>query len=442
MTESRAATEVVAARRAQLHLPPLFPRGGRPPHAEVSPSKIKHLDTCRYSYKLKYIDRVKLSTGDHEVQALGKVVHRALETLAEARMTLGGDDPQGEVTFKQLRFELEQAAAMHKVEPHAFRRAYDLLKGCRSRLDFSRTVAIEEPWGWTIPDLTPEAKVVGVFDRIDWEPTTRELVVWDYKSGAYLPTTAEFESDPQVTLYLAVAKQLFGHANPSRIRAKFWYLGTAEHPLTLDWTPEIDEHAWAYARTFVRTIRGKDTEWRARTGPHCVRCDYRVECPAYQRLARSEGAVEHAAEGGDEELLRERHRCHTLAKLFADHKEALDQIIERRIEARGGQLLGGGFRAKLIAPERTRLPDVSFAARLLADKLRQLGVQGERFTETAIALDLVADQGLTNKRLAAWLDQHGFRADVKHDLEAAIEEVSVPFNSYSYVDVKSIGGPF
>lgn len=422
--------EWVLRERRRLNLPPWL-AGGEKPRGKVSASKLKRFEECPLSYKMQYLDKT-WAPEDGEHRALGTVVHAALETVGRERV-LGNVSPVEPVSNKELVTALERAVAAKRVEAASFRRAIELLKDVRKHLNFSATVALEEPFTWKFGDAETDV-AVGVIDRID---VVGEWVeVWDYKSGAKLPTTVDFESDPQVLLYLAWAHRKFG---TDKVRAKFWYLASGGLPLTLEWTKERDEQALAHLRTFVKAISEGGQGWVPRTGGHCVRCDHRAECPAYARLARSDAATPEAAfeGGGVAALLREHERLKALEKVATEQREQVREAIEDLIAQQGGgALIADGLRARMIAPARTKRPQLPHAVSLVCQALAKHGIVEKADDVLAEVADLEYDK----KRMAAFLSR--YRADVAADAEKALDEASSKHNSFSYVDVRQIGGPF
>jgi len=52
-----------------------------------SHSKLSTFEQCRYKYKLKYVDRIKLEGASNVEAFLGSRVHEALEKLKEIQLS-------------------------------------------------------------------------------------------------------------------------------------------------------------------------------------------------------------------------------------------------------------------------------------------------------------------------------------------------------------------
>lgn len=357
---------------------------------------------------------------------IGKAVHRVLEEVGTG-VLVGRDFAPAD-----WRECFDDSAAIFRLDVDEYEQGWKVLAGVvandRFQAHLRRAIAVEEPF-----DLDVDGRqIVGIFDRVDYDPATETWYVVDYKSGEYIPTRAEVRNDLQFGLYLAKLRRQLGP--DAKIMAVAWFLAR-DVRMEIEWDAEVEAATLARIRGFLRATEGHvwpEDEWRAaaRTSAECLRCESKGRCPAYARELAAKAVTAQIDAASDEELLKERLRAATLAKFFEDHKSACDVAIKARLWDRP-EIRAGGVRARWVSRQRKRLPDLGTVAREAGATLAALGAVNPDLP--TLIFDEVA--GLDERALDRWVSK--LKPDEQVAVWRRLEELTEVFDCSQYVDVRA-----
>lgn len=430
MSDSQHAAWL-AERRAALGFSAAVPgRGSGPPRGpsdallNLSANRAAKWEECPHAYEKEYVQgRSRIAGPVPAPLRKGAAGHRALEVLARRRLL--GEMPASEPVSKaELETELRNAASSYRLSTVEYRELLRAVGSARSRLDFSRTLAVEEPFEL---NLSEGVYAVGKFDRLDEveQPATRWraggtwLQVVDYKTGDDVMTVDEATADLQVGLYLAALHEATGQRN---ITFRLWYLAH-NRDVWVDWSRDLHDLTLRRLDRIAQEMRTATT-FPGNVGAHCSTCPFRSECTYYASAIRGEATPLTDAARGDEELLKERRRCSNLAKLFDAQRKECDEVIRAQLVDRP-LIVGAGLRAKLVTRTQYRDPPLDALVRTLSE---QTGAEPEAIR--------AAVTGVDRRALKDYLE--GLDGDVRKRVDEALDGLYEPYDASTYVDVRSI----
>jgi putative RecB family exonuclease len=249
-----------------------------------SHSRLSVYERCPRQYRFQYVDNVPVPEVRSVEMFMGSQVHEALEDLYRsvrrgtvppldavldgyrARWTLRWTEDivirrEGAVA-DEYRLQGEGHLATYFGRYHPF--------------DGERTVSVER---WVMFPLSAERKIwlQGYIDRIS---VTRSGLwqIHDYKTGRWVPTQEELDTDRQLALYQIGVQRDFPR-EAHRVELVWHYLAH-DVELRSRREPEALERLGAETLSLIDTIQA-DTAFETVTGPHCDRCSYRTICPAW-----------------------------------------------------------------------------------------------------------------------------------------------------------------
>lgn len=295
---------------------------------EISASKKSRWDSCEADFVEFYGPdtvvtkeaKILLNSGARDLApAVGNLLHKTLEIAARDRLDLydkavascGAPDVlrsllASKVTQDELLACLEQALKT----PDRFGGLYpadeEVTKSCVEtlvraaklktvRFDYmavnrQRRLLLEAEHRVLLGNVGTGAEPVTghallYLDRVDERPSGDggvDIYVVDYKSGHTDITSEEAETDPQVTLYLVAAHDMFPDAKNWYVELNYVATGKkawAKWSQTLDW--------WTRA-TFRETLRRIRTQtmFAERPGWQCRSCFRKSACQTYQAYLR------------------------------------------------------------------------------------------------------------------------------------------------------------
>lgn len=175
------------------------------PVKHLSASSIKMYNSCPFSFKAKYILKMKQPGNEHF--ALGKALHGAVELQARFQIKHGKNLPLDAVLGQYQKLAKIEAAGLNKFALKAFREMYpwghDLVEQYYYYLCKRPPVAVEQYFkvdmGYRIP-------ILGYIDFIFEDDALR-----DTKTTSKPWTKADLEGSIQFTIYYEAYKILNGH---------------------------------------------------------------------------------------------------------------------------------------------------------------------------------------------------------------------------------------
>ena len=244
-----------------------------------SHSRLETFEQCPCKYKLAYIDRVEVETGETIEQFLGSRIHEVLEqhyrdlivtkvNALEDLLRLFDAGWRAQWT-KDIRIVKPGRTAEHYRQ--SGRRAIEKYYARYQPFDQDTTIACELRLGF---DLGGHA-MTGYIDRLCHDGRGN-FAIHDYKASGTIPPASKFEHDRQLALYqIGVAKQYSGIKSFKLI----WHYLLFD----LEFTSQRSQKQLAdLERQTIGLIERVESE--TRFAPHesnlCSWCEYYELCPA------------------------------------------------------------------------------------------------------------------------------------------------------------------
>jgi putative RecB family exonuclease len=203
--------------------------------ATYSHSRLKTFQQCPRKFLWQYVWNVRSATEGVEA-FVGKRVH---ETLEELYLQVGREEPipdlRSLVDDFHARWERHWSDSVRIVRDKRPDHYRDLGTVCLERyyqrhhpFDAGTTLGVEKSFLFPVEEGS-QHRLRGVIDRIDLAEDGA-LEVHDYKTGRYVPSRRDLESDQQVAFYEAGARHLYPRYRRVRMVWHFLQAGV-EHRL-------------------------------------------------------------------------------------------------------------------------------------------------------------------------------------------------------------------
>jgi len=173
----------------------------------------------------------------------------------------------------------------------------------------------------------------------------------DYKSGRIPPSRQEVDESLQLAIYDLAAAQLWPWAKRVEVG-----LDLLRHDRVV-WTERTEaqrEATWRYVLAMVERIETAD-DYPARLSTLCTHCDHRTHCPAYDNALSARSSPATADQSDLAAVAREREDLAGRIKIASTRKDALDEVLTRRL-ARQDELVLEGRRYRLVTATRKDYP--------------------------------------------------------------------------------------
>jgi DNA helicase-2/ATP-dependent DNA helicase PcrA len=235
------------------------------------------LDTfllCPLKHKYQY--ELRLPTAPSPALSFGKTIHEVLRSLYQLKIQK--ETVNRKTTNQLLDIYWESAGYQSKKhEALAKKGAKDMLAQFYNneyKRNTSETKATEQRFSF---NLTPDCKMLGVFDRIDEKGDKLEII--DYKTGK-MPSEKSLEKSLQMTVYaLGATEKGIYNRRPEDILLTFYYLKEGKK-YTSKRTAEMLKKA---KQTLVMYKQDMETSKQEPTpGKHCDFCEFKNICPAWE----------------------------------------------------------------------------------------------------------------------------------------------------------------
>lgn len=292
---------------------------------------------CPKAYELKYVQ--PQPEGPPGVLALyGTVVHRALYLMEDQGMPV--DEALREAWVPGLD------AVWFAEAQNDLRRVIET-GGILTQV---HTIAVEQELVAPLyedEDYGPiqfggRLDVVAVDNEID---EVLRLYIVDYKTNRTPPSKREVRHWMQGRsydwlLYQNVNKYL-PDADPDQVEIVVVFDAVKHYALKVKWTAGEREEWQAWAETIARKIL-RDTEARPHLSPYCNWCEYKAQCPAWQKLPEQGVTLSEKLDGVPLEVQVEKLEKVRQTRLMLEKEEArIRSRIEERVMVEGPIVLGG-----------------------------------------------------------------------------------------------------
>jgi DNA helicase-2/ATP-dependent DNA helicase PcrA len=243
----------------------------------LSYSAIDTFKLCPLHYKLRSI--LKIPTEMTSAQAMGNSIHLTLRDFYSQGET-GTAGKTGVDKQKDRLLELLEANWMKvgyeskKHREDTFEKAKDfLIKYLESDIhQNARPILLEKSFKFWV-DKT--LKIIGKIDRVD-DRGDGKIEIFDYKTGAKVPTQKEIDSDLQMTIYaLAATDKGILNKSISQISMSFYYFDNAKKITTTRTIEQLEK-----AKIELLKIRDEieASDFVCSHNMFCENCEYRMLC--------------------------------------------------------------------------------------------------------------------------------------------------------------------
>lgn len=240
-------------------------------------SKIYCFTQCPLKYKLKYVDGIKTDVTFIEYH-LGKTVHKALEKLYNNKM-------RGQQTSIQALKSYYANAWYSSLTPEMvvpegsmpadfFERGNECIEHYyekNSPFDSDKTIAVEKKVLFSVAGR----QFIGYVDRLSTQG--EKTTIHDYKTTLQEEHAELAVNDFQLPLYQMALSNDF-----KNIELKWHFLSLKKTITAVKAEKEISETK-NNITSIINDIESTFApDFKANTGQHCARCEYRKNCPAWK----------------------------------------------------------------------------------------------------------------------------------------------------------------
>lgn len=238
----------------------------------LSYSQIETFKVCPLHYKLKYL--FKIPTPPSASQSFGISMHNTLKDFYEA--VKSNEKPTEKLLVDLLTKNWIVEGYSNKVhEKKFFARGKTYLSGFLKEAFDPKVlpVLLEEPFTIPVGDI----KIGGKIDRVDSLPDG-SIEIWDYKTGATIPTPKEVKDNLQLSFYALAASTLKNppfDKDPKKIKLSLYYLDTQEKFTTRRTLADLEK-----AKEEILKIRSEieNSDFTCSGGFLCKNCEFKQLC--------------------------------------------------------------------------------------------------------------------------------------------------------------------
>ena len=205
----------------------------------LSYSQIETFQTCPMHYKLKYI--YKVPTPPSSSQSFGISIHATLNEFY--KKLKDGEKPSEKLIFKIYEENWIGNGFTSKThEKKFFEKGKVYLSGYLKESFNPKNLPVLLEEKFTIP-LGNGLKIGGTIDRVD-EIGDGKIEIWDYKTGATIPSQREVDNNLQLSFYALAATKIptlpFGKL-PEKVKLSLYYLDSQEKISTTRTAKQLEE---------------------------------------------------------------------------------------------------------------------------------------------------------------------------------------------------------
>jgi putative RecB family exonuclease len=256
-----------------------------------SHSRLKCFDNCPKQFEFRYVLKIPQETEGIEA-FVGKRVHEVLERLYEFVLRDQIPSlPKVLSRYEQLwdhEYDAERVRIVREGTPLSFYRQLGVrcLETYYRRnypFDGDQTLGIEEHVKFDLDardGASGQYRMQGFIDRVSLAKDGA-LEIHDYKTGNYVPSQKQLDVDPQLALYqIGVGNRYGAHKD---VRLVWHYVARGIVRQSARTAEELQELREATMATIDRVRTA--TEFPTRKIPLCPWCEYKPQCPAWNREA-------------------------------------------------------------------------------------------------------------------------------------------------------------
>ncbi|MDP3966631.1 MAG: PD-(D/E)XK nuclease family protein [archaeon] len=250
--------------------------------ALYSHSRLSTYEQCKYQYKLKYVDKIRIPVKKSIEAYLGECVHHALEWLykkvIEERIPEMDELIEEYALFWQKKDNDEMTIVRDLTKQDYFNKGVKfLIDYYQKNKPFQDGTLEMEKKVWVNLEKNFPHKFIGYIDRLVFNKETGEYEIHDYKTGNSLPNKDKFEHDRQLALYSIAIKETYGKENPVLLK---WHYLNYNMEITSKRTDEDLEKLKKETIDLIRKIE-ETKEFPTNKSPLCEWCEYKPYCKAW-----------------------------------------------------------------------------------------------------------------------------------------------------------------
>ena len=290
-----------------------------------SHSRIETFKQCRYKYKLRYIDKVKVKVPTTVEAFMGSCVHSALEWLYNTIKEFGRTPSKEEMLNRYIsEWNNNWSDDILIVRKDTSREDYQrkgemlLAKYYERYSPFNQRRIVEVETKERIR-LSDEHGYHIRIDRLDVKGDT--CYVCDYKTSSRLKTQEEADKDMQLAMYALWVKQHLGSC--SRVKL-VWYLLPFNREVVSERSDEELEEAKRKTEEAIKMIESA-TDFSPNPSRLCDWCEYKELCPLFSHKSEAD---DNADDEGS--LLVERYA--ELIEKESRTKKEIEEVKKKLIE--------------------------------------------------------------------------------------------------------------
>ncbi len=245
----------------------------------LSYSQIETFKICPLHYKLRYI--LKIPTTPSASQSFGTAIHN---TLRDFYIEVSKPDykDKEKLLFKLLKENWIKEGFMDKIhEKKFFEKGRSFLSNFLKQEFNAKTIPLLTESAFTIP-ITKDLKISGKIDRVDLLAQASDkdpkIEIWDYKTGANVPTQKEVDHNLQLTFYALAATTIQEKPfakKPEEIKLTLYYFDEGKKITTIRTESDLIK-----AKEEIVKIRDEieKSDFKCSGGFLCQNCEYKSLC--------------------------------------------------------------------------------------------------------------------------------------------------------------------
>lgn len=238
----------------------------------LSYSQIETFKTCPLHYKLKYI--LKVPTPQTASQSFGTSIHATIKNFYEKVKT--GQKPTEKLLHSLLQENWIKEGFDSKTHEKKFYEKGKVYLSGFLKESFRPTLLptlMEEPFIVPLPGL----KIGGKIDRVDVK-SDGSIEIFDYKTGATIPTQKDVDKNLQLSFYALAATRIpnkpFG-VTPDKVKLSLYFLDTQEKISTTRTKEQLDKAVEEILETKKEI---EESNFECSNNFLCKNCEFKFLC--------------------------------------------------------------------------------------------------------------------------------------------------------------------
>lgn len=305
-----------------------------------SHSKLGTFQQCRYKYKLKYIDKVKVPVPDTIETFMGKLVHAALEKLYKDLQHQHLTPKEDLLQFFAMRWEEEYDEKILNNSDYPAENFREM--GKKFIADYYdhytpfnhwRTIGIETEDRLQLNNAQYHIRI----DRLACDQEGNYYVC-DYKTNKKLKAQEELDEDRQLAMYSLWVKQNFKDCKSVKL---IWYFLAFDKEMVSERSEQQLKQLKASTEALIHEIE-RCEDFPTTVTSLCNWCEYKPQCPAWRHEAElKEKTPEAFKEDDGVKFVDEYSKWDAMEKEAEEQKEAVREKLIAFSQQKGIEAVWG-----------------------------------------------------------------------------------------------------